>query len=251
MEKFLADLHVHTVLSPCAEVEMIPPLIVREALERGIRLIAVTDHNSSANAAAVIRAAAGSPLVVLPGMEVQTREEVHVVCLFDTVEQLAGWQAQIDTALPAVKNDPDHFGEQFIVDETGDFLERETRLLLNSVEMGLEQVVRCVLAAGGLVFPAHVDRKAFGLLANLGFVPPGLPVDAVEISRWLSPADALRRYPHLAGYPLIQNGDVHRLDEFLGANQFEVEAASIAEIRMAFTGKNGRKNTILPQPLVG
>lgn len=223
---------------------MIPPLIVREALERGIRLIAVTDHNSSANAAAVIRAAAGSPLVVLPGMEVQTREEVHVVCLFDTVEQLAGWQAQIDTALPAVKNDPDHFGEQFIVDETGDFLERETRLLLNSVEMGLEQVVRCVLAAGGLVFPAHVDRKAFGLLANLGFVPPGLPVDAVEISRWLSPADALRRYPHLAGYPLIQNGDVHRLEEFAAATTFALEAPVVREIRLALQGIQGRGYTV-------
>ena len=88
MNYYCADLHVHTVLSPCAEIEMIPPLIVHRALQAGLALIAVTDHNSAENVAAVIEAAEGTGLTVLPGMEVQTREEVHLTCLFDSLEQV-------------------------------------------------------------------------------------------------------------------------------------------------------------------
>ena len=100
MKKYRADLHVHTVLSPCAEVEMIPPLIVQKALELNIDLIAITDHNASANVYAVQRAAAGSNLKVLPGMEVQTREDVHLLCLFEELNQLDNWQSEVNKSLP-------------------------------------------------------------------------------------------------------------------------------------------------------
>jgi len=99
-----ADLHIHTVLSPCAEVEMIPPLIVRRARELGLGLIAITDHNSAENVDSVQRAARGSGLKVLPGMEVQTSEEVHVLCLFDTLEQVLDWQECVFGSLPPLKN---------------------------------------------------------------------------------------------------------------------------------------------------
>ncbi len=127
MNKFRADLHVHTVLSPCAEVEMIPPLIVREALERGIRLIAITDHNATGNIRAVMEAAQGTDLTILPGMELQTHEEVHLLCLFDTIEQAEIWQKVVDSVLPDRSNNPEFFGEQFIVDASGDFIRREER----------------------------------------------------------------------------------------------------------------------------
>ena len=133
MKTFRADLHVHTVLSPCAAIEMIPPLIVQEALTQGIRLIAITDHNATGNIGAVQKAAAGTDLIVIAGMEVQTREEVHVLCLFDTLSQAEAWQQIVDQALPAIENNPDFFGEQFVVDETGDFIRSEERLLLNSI----------------------------------------------------------------------------------------------------------------------
>src|SRR5512143_1389353 len=106
MSTYRADLHVHTVLSPCADVEMIPPLIVEEALQRGIRLLAITDHNATANIAAVQKAAAaasaaaGTELTILPGMELQTREEVHVLCLFDKLEQAFALQQWVDARLP-------------------------------------------------------------------------------------------------------------------------------------------------------
>ena len=239
MRIYQAELHVHTVLSPCAAVEMIPPLIVDQALARGITLLAVTDHNSSANASAVMQAARDTPLSVLPGMELQTREEVHLLCLFDTLEQLEAWQARVDVLLPKIPNNIGFFGEQFVVDAEGEFIRREERLLLNSVDIELEHAAQEVTALGGLAIPAHVDRKANGLIEILGLVPPGF--EALEISRYSSPQSALHKFPHLPGHPLLQSGDVHLLDGFLGSTQFSMEAASLAEIRLALKGQNGRQ----------
>lgn len=219
---------------------MIPPLIVQAALEKGIRLMAITDHNASANIAAVQKAAQGSDLHILPGMEVQTREEVHSLCLFDTLEQITAWQAIVDAALPALQNQADFFGEQFVVDETGDFIRREERLLAVSTEMSLEEAFQYVTRLGGLFIPAHVDRRAFGLLANLGLVPTTIALEALEISRHLAHQEAILKYPQLRGYPLIQSGDVHRLEEFLGANYLTLQAPTIAEIRLALQRKEGR-----------
>ena len=240
MKTYRAELHLHTVVSPCAAVEMIPPLIVREALENGINLIAVTDHNSSANVGAVQKAAAGSELAVLPGMELQTREEVHLLCLFDTLDQLEAWQCIVDARLPPLENNIEFFGEQFVVDETGDFVRRETQLLLTSANMSLEDAVTTVTSLGGLAIPAHVNRSAFSLIANLGFVPTAVTFEALEISRHLTPDEARQKFPQLKNYPLIQNGDVHFLHEFLGATQFQLAAPTIAELRLALRSQNGR-----------
>lgn len=237
---YVAELHTHTVLSPCAAVEMIPPLIVRSALERGIQLLAVTDHNASANVAAVQQAAAGTGLAVLPGMELQTREDVHLLCLFDTLDQMASWQAEVDACLPNHPNQVEFWGEQFVVDAGGEFLRREERLLLTAVQMSLDAAVGRVLALGGLPLPAHVDRQAFGLLGHLGFVPPGLPVPALELSTWVSVEAARRRFPQLEGFPLIQNGDAHHLPDILGATILRMAAPSVAEIGLALRGEAGR-----------
>jgi 3',5'-nucleoside bisphosphate phosphatase len=242
MKTYRAELHVHTVLSPCAGVEMIPPLIVQEALEHGIRLMAITDHNGSANAKAVIEAASGTELVVLPGMELQTKEEVHLLCLFDRLEQLAEWQKTVDELLPEIPNTVEFFGEQFVVDASGEFVRREERLLLNSVDIELEHAAQQVNRLGGLAIPAHVDRKANGLIEILGLIPPGF--EALEISRHISPEAARQKFPQLRGYPLLQSGDVHFLDSFLGSTELEIEKTTISEIRMAISGQEGRKLSI-------
>lgn len=244
MNNYRADLHVHTVLSPCADVEMIPPLIVQSAIENGIQLIAITDHNASANVSAVQQAAQGSDLIVLPGMELQTREEVHVLCLFDTMEQLISWQIQVNATLPNIENNIDFFGEQFIVDNTGDFLAREPRLLITSSSMTIEEAFEGVMHLGGLFIPAHINRKAFGLIENLGFVPPDLAIEALEISRHITPEAAYSKFPQIRPYPLIQNGDVHQLDSFLGNNILTMETPTIAEIRKAIKNSDGRRAQI-------
>jgi 3',5'-nucleoside bisphosphate phosphatase len=229
---------------------MIPPFIVQTALEKGINLIGITDHNASANVAAVQKAASlqneavGTKLVVLPGMELQSQEEVHILCLFDSLEQLEALQTDVNRELPPLENDIVHFGEQFVVDEAGEFIRRETRLLITSVDLSFEQVFRKVTSLGGLAIPAHVDRKAYGLIENLGFVPSDIEVEGLEISRNINPADARKKFKQLDGYPLLQGGDVHRLDEFLGANVLLMEAPTIAEIRLALKNVEGRCLTI-------
>ena len=240
MKFFTADLHLHTVLSACAEMEMLPEFILERAQELGLNLIAVTDHNSAENVAAMLKAAAGTGITVLPGMEVQTREEVHLLCLFDTLEQLDAWQNLVNEHLPPLENDIEYFGEQFVVDETGEFVRRETQLLLTSADLSLEEAIGAVNAIAGLAIPAHIDRKANGLLEILGFVPVDIPIEALEISRHISVDAAPLRYPQVRGYPLVRDGDAHRLNEFLGVNKFLLESPTIAELKMALRRENGR-----------
>jgi len=240
MNTYRADLHVHTVLSPCAGVEMIPPLIVQEALQRNINLIAITDHNASANIAAVQKAAVNTPLTVLPGIELQTEEDVHSLCLFDTLEQIEEFQAFINTHLPPIKNKADFFGEQFVVDETGDFVRREEQLVILSANISLKEAQIKVAELDGLFIPAHINRKAFGLFSHLGMLPKDMHIDALEVSRHISLEEAIKKYPDITKYPLMQNGDVHFLADFLGATVFHMLAPTITEIRLALKNSDGR-----------
>ncbi len=225
---------------------MIPPLIVQEALEQGINLIAITDHNSTANIEAVMKAARETNLTVLPGMELQTIEEVHVLCLFDTLDQARAWNHIVSKYLPPTRNNPDYFGEQFIVDHTGEFIRREDQMLSISAELSLKKARELVNELGGLFIPAHVNRKAFGLLPVLGLIPVDTSIDGLEISRHITPDIAIATYPMIKGYPIIQSGDVHFLDDFFAPVWFEIEKPSIGEIRLALTGNDDRRFWIKP-----
>lgn len=233
--EYHVDLHIHTVLSACAEVEMIPPLIVEEALYKGLHAIAITDHNATGNVAAVMAAAAGTGLDVLPGMELLTQEEVDVVCVFDTVEQARSWQTQVDGWLLPLDNDAEHFGPQFLVDAAGDFVAEDTRMRKAPARVGIDAAARAVHALGGLVIPAHVERDVYGLLYVLGFWPPDLEADAAEVSHNLRPSQAYTRYPSLRDIPVITSSDAHFLD-WIGNTRtvFRLEAApSVASLRLA------------------
>jgi hypothetical protein len=173
-----------------------------------------------------MEAARTTGLKVLPGMELQTREEVHLLCLFDTLEQLTLWQVEVDRALPDLKNRAETLGEQFVVDAAGDFVRREERLLLVSAHLALEDAAARVHALGGLAIPAHIDRPANGLIALLGFVPPGLNVPALEISPNISVDDARARFHLPGGVPLIRSSDAHWLDAIgSGVTEFELVGA--------------------------
>jgi len=220
---------------------MIPPLIIQTALDMEINLLAITDHNATANISAVIEAATGSGIHIFPGMELQTHEEVHVLCLFDTLDQVQALQHEVDAAMPDLKNNANYFGEQFVVDATGDFIRREESMLITSSSLTIKQACAIVNRLGGLLIPAHVNRKAFGLLPTLGFIPEELSCNLVmEISRHLSPEKAYKEFPQLQGKVLIQSGDVHRLNEFLGVNYFTMNSPSISELEKAFSQTDGR-----------
>ena len=223
---------------------MIPPLIVQEALERHIDIIAITDHNASANVQAVQKAADGTGLTVLPGMEVQSHEDIHLLCLFASLADLETWQHQVDLSLPDELNPADHLGEQFVVDEQGEFVRSEPRLLLTATEFSIEEIIEHVNHLSGIVIPAHVDRTAYGLFSTLGFLADWWHFPALEISRHIKSEILHEKFPTSKNHPLIQSGDVHRLDEFLGTTSFELEAPTLQEIRKALLGEGQRNVNI-------
>lgn len=220
---------------------MVPELIVERASEVGLDLIGVTDHNSGGNAAAVVAAAGSSGVAVLPGMEVESREGVHILTLFDGLEALASWQEVIYATLPQRENVERVFGAQLVVDAAGQLVEVNKRLLIAAVDLSLEEVVELCRAGKGLPIPAHVDRPANGLLAVLGFLPPNLGAAALEVSPRLTRSAAVDAFPGLAGWPLIQSSDAHTLEDIGRATTtIMLGAPSLAEIALACRGEQGR-----------
>lgn len=222
---------------------MIPPLIVDEALRKGLDVIAVTDHNTTGNAGAVMEAARDTTLTVLPGMELQTREEVEILCIFDAMSQAEAWQAKVDAWLPPLENDAERFGPQFVVDAEGDFVREETRMLQAPARVALEEAARAVRSLGGLVIPAHIDRPAKGLIPVLGLWPPDLVADAAEVSCHMRPSEARATYRSLPEIPVISSSDAHWLD-WIGKvmTVFElISEPTVNELRRACQGLNGRR----------
>jgi hypothetical protein len=176
-------------------------------------LIAITDHNTTGNTAAVIEAATGTGLTVLPGMELQTREEVDLLCIFGTIAAAQAWQAKVDDWLLPIENDADVFGPQYLVDQEGDFVGEETRMLQAATSVGLEAAAQEVQKLGGLAIPAHIDRQSNGLMPMLGLWPPELAADAAEVSPNMRPSEARHTFRSLpADLPLISCSDAHWLD---------------------------------------
>jgi predicted metal-dependent phosphoesterase TrpH len=241
LKLFWADLHIHTVLSGCAEVEMIPPLILGQANRLGLNLIAVADHNACHNAEAVIRASEGTGIHVLPGVEFQSREEVHLLCLFDTVSQCRQWQEKIFQKLPPLVNKKGTFGTQFVVNPDGEWIRTEERFLAGACDIGLEEAVGEVSSLGGMAIPAHVDRPSFSLLSNLGLIPDSLGVHGLEVTPQFAPETGFQKWPQLKNWRLIVNGDAHRLNEIQKRTLFEMESPAVREMILALKGEQGRR----------
>ncbi|MEW5725785.1 MAG: PHP domain-containing protein [Thermodesulfobacteriota bacterium] len=244
LRRYRADLHVHTCLSPCGDLDNSPRGVVEAARARGMDIIAVCDHNSAENAAAAQRASdrAGGRPVVLAGMEVCSAEEVHVVTLFPSVEPALDMQALVYKHLPPGVNRPEIFGEQVAANEDDEVEGFNERLLIAATNLELVAVIRAAHERGGLALPAHVDREAFGLLHQLGFIPPGFEGDGLEISPRGDPAVLRERYPQLRDWPLVRNSDAHFLcDVGVSWTEFLLEKPDLAEIALALHGKAGRR----------
>ncbi len=219
---------------------MSPRALVRRSIDEGLDIIAVCDHNASENVPYVIRAAEGTKLTVFPGMEVTSREEVHVLALFESEEALSKLQAMVYAHLPG-KNDEAVFGVQAIVNEQDEVEGLNERLLIGATGIPLEQIIERIHELGGLAIASHVDREGFSILGQLGFIPQGLPLDAVEISPRTGRKAARVRFPDIASYPLVEFSDAHRLREIgSGVTEIHLEKATLSELKMAFEKKQGR-----------
>lgn len=204
-----ADLHIHTCLSPCGDLDMSPRNIIRIAKERGLQMIAITDHNSMRNVRVCMELGERQDIYVIPGCEVNTREEVHVLCYFPHWQVVEAFQCYLDERMTNFKNDPDHFGYQVAVDENDRIVYEEERSLFMSIEDGIEGVAEQVHRLGGIFVPAHIDRPKNSLIGQLGFIPTELIYEALEISKVTTPGEFIKKHPELEGNRFLQSSDAH------------------------------------------
>jgi len=239
-KRFRADLHIHTCLSPCGNLSMVPGVIVEEALRRGLDAIGICDHNAAENVPAVRKAAEKKRIAVLGGMEITSQEEVHVLALFDDDEKLFELQEKVYENLPGL-NDEEAFGEQVVVNENDEVTGLNTRLLIGATNLPLDRIVETIRSLSGLAIASHVDRESFGIIGQLGFVPEGLPLDALELSGETRPHEARALLPQVSGFPLVTFSDAH-YPEDIGkrSTSFRVAELEIEEIREALLGREGR-----------
>jgi predicted metal-dependent phosphoesterase TrpH len=237
MKHFKADLHVHTCLSPCAELDMSPKAVVEKSLERHLDIIAICDHNSAENVEASIRSAARYDLRVLAGMEINSVEEVHTLAIFESAEKALIMQEMVYNHLKGT-NRPELFGDQVVANEWDEVEGFNDRLLIGAVDLELKDIVREVKKLGGLSIASHVDRPSYSILGQLGFVPPDLELDGLEVAnpdQWKSMAGTEK-------YPLVFSSDAHFLS-VVGAvaTRFLMESPNLDEIRLALAGESGRR----------
>jgi hypothetical protein len=245
MKRFRADLHIHTVLSACADLEMSPRAIIRKAKERHIDLIGITDHNSTLQCSLVKELAEEQGLQVLCGTEVTTREEVHCLAYFKDIETLGMFQEYIDHHLPVIPYLPGKFGYQAVVDRE----EKIVRLIEGYLNVGLNQsigqVEQEVHRLGGLFVPAHIERPLFGIISQLGFIPDDLVCDALGIMSQSNESDIRSRFTLAKDISLLKASDAHLLHLMgSGCTWFEMNEISFDEIKMALKGIDGRKTMV-------
>jgi PHP family Zn ribbon phosphoesterase len=239
LRMFKADLHIHTCLSPCADLEMSPKNIASEAKRKGIDILGICDHNSAENTGALVEAGGSLGLRVLPGLEATTKEEVHILGLFDDIASALRLQSVVYDHLPG-ENDEKAFGMQIVVSADGDVLGFNPRLLIGASTLALSELAGLIHSFGGLAIASHIDREAFGLIGQLGFIPENVPLDALEISPRLTYESARSAYG--PAWPITSSSDAHFLSEIGQAlTSFWLEEGTVEEIRMAFAEKEGRK----------
>lgn len=242
LRRYRADLHIHTCLSPCGELEMYPRAVVEKARAVGLDIIAVTDHNSGENAAAVAEAAAGTDLAVLPGIELATEEEAHILGLFDPGTDLRPLLAAVYENLPDVPAKRSFVKDQVIVDAEDFVTGFHPGCLIGATRFSVYDAVGLIHRYGGLAVASHVDREAFSVISQLGFIPPDLALDAIEVSPLLSYDEARAAYGALTPLPLVRFSDAHRPEEVGRATmEFLLAGPRLGEIRMALAGRDGRE----------
>lgn len=242
MKQFRADLHIHTVLSPCADLEMSPATIVRLAKERGLDLIAITDHNTTLHCGLVGELAREQGLSVLYGSEVNTREEVHCLAYFEDLSALDQFQLYLDRHLPRIPYPPEKFGYQALVDREERIVRLIDYYLGVALDQSIDQVEQEVHRLGGLFVPAHVERTLYGLFNQLGFLPKGLRCDAMGIMRRNQAEEVRKKFGLPDSMALIKASDAHTPGDIgAGCTRFEMEALTFDEIKKALRGFEGRK----------
>lgn len=242
LQCYKADMHIHTCLSPCADLTMSPRRIIKQAEKMKLDIIAVCDHNSAENVKAALKAAKDKSITVLAGMEVTSSEEVHVIALFDKPEPILALQELVYSTLLPGENNEEFFGQQIIVNEHDEIEGYNKKLLIGATTMPLHSIVKYIHDNKGLVIASHIDRESYSIIGQLGFIPEDVNIDALEISQHTTSAQVNLNIPETKKYPLIISSDAHKLEEIGSVRtSFMLAQPNIEEIKMAFSQREGRK----------
>lgn len=230
------DLHMHSCLSPCGSDDMLPSNIVGMASLLELDVIAVTDHNSCRNCPAVMKHAENSGIIAIPGMELTTSEEVHVLCLFEKLDDALAFDEYVISRLPPFPNNEEIFGKQQIVNENDEVTGTMPNLLINATEIGFDEVFTSVEKYHGIMIPAHIDKSTTSLLANLGFIPPDSQFTCVEVKHTGFLDRLLSQHPYLQGCNIISDSDAHYLEHINEPKNFiNTESKNTYDILKALT----------------
>lgn len=245
MRPFIGDLHIHSVLSPCGDLDMSPDNIIRRALEMQLDIIGITDHNATRQGNLIRQMGEDAGIFVLCGAEVTSREEVHCLTFFETPTQLEEFQSYLDHNLPDIPNDPRLFGHQVVVDNFNNIVYTEERTLLSALPQSLDEISSIVSSLKGIFIPAHIDRPRFGILGQLGFFPAGLRIDAVELSAQAHIEDLVGLFPDIKRYACIGGSDAHFIPQIGTRNTiFRMKEPSFSEILQCLQREGGRSAII-------
>ena len=245
MRIFKADLHIHTLLSPCGDLESTPKMIVDISSRKGLDIIGITDHNSTLHCALISELAKEKDIFVLMGSEVTTKEEAHCLCFFNDIESLSSFQTFLDSHLPNILNNPDYFGDQVQIDKDENIIFEEKRLLTTALDVDIETVSIEVKNLDGIFIPAHIDKRRNSVISQLGYMPTDLYYDAVEISEKANKEKIISQHPYLKEKTFIISSDAH-FPEKIGTTttNFKLEEVTFNEIKKALKKEEGRKTFI-------
>ncbi|OJU18549.1 MAG: hypothetical protein BGN88_13195 [Clostridiales bacterium 43-6] len=230
MSRCYYDLHVHSCLSPCGDEEMTPNNIVNMALLNGLSLLALTDHNTTKNCPAIMALAAENGLSFVPGMELTTEEEIHMICLFSSLDGAMEFDKYVAGKLPPVLNEEAVFGRQIIMDKNDEIIGTEEKLLINATEISIDRVQELMKDYGGFCFPAHIDRTSYSILSVFGDFPPDYHFRAAEITPKADPSALTASYPALSEARFLINSDAHTLYDFNNSAFLELSRPTLAEM---------------------
>jgi len=241
MKTVKADLHIHTVLSPCGDLEMSPRNIVEMAAEKKLEIIGITDHNSTRQIPVVAELAATRGIFVLRGVEITTREEIHCLAFFPDQATCEQFQLYIDEHQPFIPNKEGAFGYQVVVDANDMILAMEEKLLITALNKGIGDIEKEVHRIGGIFIPAHIDRSVNSIFSQLGFIPHGLKFEALGITCYTTEKKVQEKFKLDESIPLLKDSDAHYPHDIgKGYSCFTLEELTFEEVKLALAKKNGR-----------
>ncbi len=230
------DLHLHSCLSPCGDDASTPAAIAGYAALNGLQVIALTDHNSCKNCGAFLKACDFYGIVGIPGMELTTSEEVHVVCLFSALSDAMRFDGYVYEHLLDIKNDEKIFGKQQIMNEEDEELGRVEKLLISATDIDFDDVFDLVTSFNGIMIPAHLDKKTTSLISQLGFVPPDSKFRTAELKNMANLHNLRKTNPYLEGCRIITSSDAHYLKDInMPVNTILVEELTPAGVIAALS----------------